>query len=233
MIFHLVQTDYNVGLYRPRRIYKLLRRRLGTTPKLWMDQRLRLFGRFTVPSMRAQSSQDWSWIIRLDPETPKEDIEAIKEVAGETASFTTDDWSIILEELCEDLAVPLLTTRLDNDDLLRRSALAKIQLVAAVQVERCLINLSRGYSYDSMRRKLYLHDGFFSSGEISHFASLLELTPPFSGIQSYLETRQSADSLSVIDIEDRFWVQVYHRCSTRDPVTSFGEAGFEELQDFR
>lgn len=232
-MFHLIQTDYNVDLYQPRRIRGLLRRRLGTKPKFWMDHRFKLFSKFTVPSLLAQTCQNWSWVIRIDGRTPKEDLEPIRKIVGDRASITTDDWTVVLDSICEELAVPLLTTRMDNDDMLRHTAIGRVQEEAARQNRRCIIDMPGGYSYDSDKRKLYFHNKFLDEGDVTHFSSLLELTPPFEGIHKYPRHKKLKGLFPVVNVDGRCWVEVCHAFNIKNfPAEFYGEVQFEELQEF-
>jgi hypothetical protein len=196
-----------------------------------MDHRLKLFAKFTVPSLLSQTCQNWSWVIRVDVDTPEEDLESIAESVDGRASITTDDWDVVVSSICSDIAVPLITTRIDNDDMLCHTALEKVRDTAKQQNNRCVINMPSGYGYDADNRRLYLHDGFFDS--ISPFVSLLELTPPFEGIHKYTNREELNGLFPVINIDGRCWVEVCHRMNVKNSVYDLGgEVRFEELQNF-
>jgi len=228
-MYHLIQTDYNVDLYRRRRMRKLLRNRMRTRPKLWMNHRLGIFTTCTVPSLLNQTCQNWSWVIRVDHRTPEEDLESIVRAVGGRASITTDEWDVVVSSICDNLDVPLLTTRLDNDDMFHHNAFELIQDEARGSAARCVIDIPGGYGYDTDSRRLYKSDKFINSGDVTHFSSLFEPTPPFEGISKYPRHKELGALFPVVNIDGRWWVEVWHQLNIKNRPLLRGEVSFENL----
>src|SRR5690349_13295410 len=88
----------------------------------WLRDRVALFERFTVPSVRAQTAQNIKWIVYLDPESPEWLKHRMTELEGEGLLWPVYRAEVSREELLSDLrhivGTPsswLLTTNLDND----------------------------------------------------------------------------------------------------------------------
>lgn len=61
-VSHVFVTRFNLPTPGPE---SLVRAQEG-----WLRNRWELFCRYTVPSMRAQTSCDYDWLIYFDPESP-------------------------------------------------------------------------------------------------------------------------------------------------------------------
>lgn len=100
----------------------------------WLRQRLELFENFCLPSVRSQTSQNFHWIIYLDPESPTWLIERLGELNVPpifTPVFRTE---VSESDRVEDLAAvtgaaaeTLITSNLDNDDGLAADFVERLQ----------------------------------------------------------------------------------------------------------
>lgn len=123
----------------------------------WLRNRVALFERYCLPSVLAQTSRNFSWIIYCDPQSPEWLLEWVRdherrgsftarfreEVAGE------DLIGDILAVVGDDHGADLLTTNLDNDDGL-----------AADFVERL-----QGAGRRGERTAIYIGDGLIRHGD--------------------------------------------------------------------
>lgn len=102
----------------------------------WMEHRMQLFENYCLPSVQAQSNQNFIWLIYFDittPETFKNKIEALLKpfpnfkprfIAGMTAFYP----SIKADVIASSAEVPyLITSRIDNDDCIHRDYINTIQ----------------------------------------------------------------------------------------------------------
>lgn len=114
-VLHVFLTRFNVVTGgREQR----LRQRDG-----WLAGRFELFDQFCFPSMRAQTRQDFVWLVFFDHETPDEFKQRIAECAA-WSNFQpvwVDQWNhSVVEHAINARIRPhhewLLTSRLDNDD---------------------------------------------------------------------------------------------------------------------
>ncbi|MFI9009389.1 glycosyltransferase [Actinosynnema sp. NPDC053489] len=121
---HVVLTRFNLPSVGAESV---VRAREG-----WLTERVALFERYCLPSVAAQTSSDFRWLIYFDPESPrwlKDRIEAHGDAY--TPVFRTQ---VSREELIEDISKlfpvrgeHLITTNLDNDDGLAADFVARLQ----------------------------------------------------------------------------------------------------------
>lgn len=130
---HAVMTRFNMPT--PGRESQI-RNRPG-----WLAGRFDLFERHCLPSIAAQTSRDFHWVIYFDVETPQEfrdRIERCRQVFPFTPYFTEffpgEGWPRSLRETLGQTTPWLLTTRFDSDDALSMDHVARLQ--AAVSRER-------------------------------------------------------------------------------------------------
>jgi hypothetical protein len=140
----------------------------------WLRNRVALFERYCLPSVAAQSSRSFTWIIYFDPHSPSWLLEWVRahERAGGfhpcfRAEVTTPDLLVdIRAALGGESSGELLTTNLDNDDSLAVDFVARVQAVAPMG-ERTAIYLGDGLIRrgDALYRRTDRHNAFCSVRE--------------------------------------------------------------------
>jgi hypothetical protein len=125
------------------------------TARDWLLDRLALFETFCLPSMKAQTASH-EWLVWFDSGTPSEIRERVDSHDGYTPIYV--DGTLGDEAMRETLAgrVPsdathLVTTRLDNDDAVAESFLARVQLAAVHQPRPAFLNMAFGYQWQDGR----------------------------------------------------------------------------------
>jgi hypothetical protein len=58
-----ITTRFNAALYSPEA-------KIRISADEWMQHRIRLFTRFTLPSIMSQSCQNFTWLVLVDRQTP-------------------------------------------------------------------------------------------------------------------------------------------------------------------
>lgn len=116
----------------------------------WLRERVRLFERFTVPSVRSQTAGNVNWVVYLDPESPGWLKDRMAELADEELLLPVYREEVSRDELLHDISAAvgkrsswLLTTNLDNDDGLAADFSERVQ-AAAIGASRRVIYLDRG-----------------------------------------------------------------------------------------
>lgn len=199
-ILHVILTRFNVASGgREQKI------RQGET---WLSERFELFEKFCLPSVRAQTRNDFVWLVFFDRETAPHfntKIESYRDFrqfhpvyVGEWSSEAVA--SAILRHVNPAHRM-LLTTRLDNDDALNQAFVATL----------------RGEATDGGRFYNLPHGLIFRSGSLfrhvdmsNAFASLLE---PIDNFQTVWHIQHQSiihsGSVSQIPLAEA-WVQVIH-----------------------
>lgn len=157
-LVHLVLTRFNVGNLDP----------------VWLNHRMELFERFTLPSMRAQTSDHFEWLLACDNATPEpwrsriadyEDARTrILWLDGPLRISTVTEYVKQLESRQEFSHV--ITTRLDNDDAVRSDFVERIQSESHFG-DREFLNFSTGYVWFEGRvlRQEHFSNSFISCVE--------------------------------------------------------------------
>jgi hypothetical protein len=120
----------------------------------WMSNRIHLFSTFCVPSVRNQANQNFKWIIYFDLSTPEPTRKIISGILHDldNASLrfvnSMSGMQNDLEGLLLQSQTPfVITTRLDNDDVISRDFITTVQQHFDA-TDKNIINLEGGYFYD-------------------------------------------------------------------------------------
>jgi Putative rhamnosyl transferase len=117
----------------------------------WLERRFALFEAYCLPSIAAQTTRDFAWLIYFDPATPEAFHERIA-IAQQSFPFEARFVeSFSAEMVAQDVAERLngsegtvLTTRLDNDDAVSRDFLERVRTAAEAQPFGTVLNFPHG-----------------------------------------------------------------------------------------
>ncbi len=94
----------------------------------WLEKRLRLLKEFTIPSIKAQTDRDFTWILKCHPKTPlwarrildAEDfvVSYEEEIHNSINVQTSVSFAKIIRRLTKEKHI--ITTRLDSDDVISK-----------------------------------------------------------------------------------------------------------------
>ena len=132
---HYIVTTFNCGLYK----------RSWDTGK-WMEKRLELFEKYTLPSLKAQTCQDFKWLLMFDPATPKIPDFDYDNIIITCESGTAKYFNKHMKDKW------LITSRLDNDDYYEPTFVEEIQ--RCFKEEQLLIDVN-GRQLDHKTGKFY------------------------------------------------------------------------------
>lgn len=145
---------------------------VGCTDAAWLEHRVRLFERFTLPSVQAQTRQDFHWLLLCDRMTSgvwKNRLRAYESENTHLVWTARGDkaWRKYLRDLLAGDETHVITTRLDNDDAVSRCFVEDIQTAASPDVEREFLNFPLGYLWFRGRitRKEHRSNSFISCCE--------------------------------------------------------------------
>ena len=102
----------------------------------WMEDRLKLFGDYCVPSVAAQTNRNFTWLLFFDSSTPqrfREIAEALLSDMENAKIFYVDGMDAFYPEIKRfvnadaESADYLITSRMDNDDCIHREYIQSIQ----------------------------------------------------------------------------------------------------------
>lgn len=150
MIKHLIFTNLGIGIF----------------DELWLLYRFEIFENTLLPSMENQTNKEFEWIIFIDKRLPEIFRKKIEGIQVKSDLFIkiieVDDYSAISEEtnkIIDNIDIDcLMTSRIDDDDCLHKSALELIKNKATNNVHKetiSVISLKNGMEFlpsDNMMR---------------------------------------------------------------------------------
>ena len=145
----------------------------------WTRNRIDLFRKFCLPSMINQTCKDFTWLLFFDSETPPEfdgfieNLKSYKFIEICRSDGINDFYAGYFDEINKRLtenAGWIITTRIDNDDVLHRDAVKTIQLNFE-EKHKYLISLASGYILNTADNRMSHY--FYP---MSPFISLIENT---------------------------------------------------------
>jgi Putative rhamnosyl transferase len=204
---HLVITRLTIKLFYDR-----------FSPE-WLEERLRLFRTYCVPSMAEQTSDAHEWIVLCDETTDPGFIREVEESRAQVPQlrvvYTSKERDVHIPDALSALigtnTEVLITTRLDGDDSLHAGALAAVQDYAGAFAESSnrswVLDFPLGYRYDERNRRLYEVFWMYSP-----FATLFEkLRPGKKHMNVYRNHhRLHLFSPAHFDLSIPAWLQVIH-----------------------
>ena len=181
----------------------------------WLDHRFDLFKAFCLKSMLNQSNKNFKWLIYFCENTDKKYIKEIENINNNKINIIPkfvidmhDLYSNLVSHIAENINKKthyLITTRLDNDDLLGKEAIQGIQNRFNYQRYE-FFNMNKGLMYDINNRLL------FEKYQLSNpFISLFEkysenITTVWCGEHGKLFEQGKI----INDSSDYQWMQIVH-----------------------
>jgi len=167
------------------------------TPE-WLEHRWKLFQKFTVPSVMAQTNQQFTWLVLFDIGTEVKDgpylpvfcsTEWLKELQSYLRQHCTDTW--------------VITSRLDNDDAIAPEFMSTIQDAAIKKTQ--FLNIPNGTSQRGLAKKSIHHraNHFISFVEPGDHPKSVYFTPHSLRMDKYAPIIQ-------VPSKKRLWTQIIH-----------------------
>lgn len=198
---HFVVTRFNVQTAGRER-------KIATQPG-WLEHRIELFCAYTLPSMLAQTTDAFRWIIYFDRDTP-DDAKAWAEQAISShphfEALFVKDWShrMVIDDIrARSDASRILSTRIDNDDAVSTRFVQRIQEWGAAAPDNAVMVPARGFVLSSN----ILYERL---DHTAPFGSRVEASDAFETIWSVphveIEKMDHVDHLA----DEPLWIQVVH-----------------------
>lgn len=175
---HFLLTRFNLHLYKRDKYFRTI------NPDRWLEHRFELFERFCLPSIAAQTTHDFEWLILFDKHTPQVYKERIKRhvqkypfispiaVEAQYGCYYPQIFQKAIRNRLEkaqqndEQATSVLTTRLDNDDALAPDFVARVQAASQDLAPRSFITFRYGVQYftelEIALKLVYPHNHFLT-----------------------------------------------------------------------
>jgi hypothetical protein len=143
----------------------------------WMRYRLNIFRKFTLPSVRGQTSNHFKWFIFFDEERTKPFEKEIDDIfTGNIFKIYADDLHNvprIVNETLEPGIKTLISSRLDSDDVLHCHFISDVRELTERMTKTVgdfVVNFPRALMLDASSHKALL----VSSDKVTQYGSLVE-----------------------------------------------------------
>lgn len=213
-IKHFLITRFNVKMPSSSLSRQLNEIDVATDTK-YLTERFRLFEKYTVPSVKAQTTDNFIWIICFDSKTPtifKNQISALHEQHKHFIPLFINENDDLNEEIkeiiCSYEGEISITSRIDNDDAIAISYIEEIQKIAKEQYsEKYAVIFNDGFQYNE--KDCIVSRYHFPK---NHFSSLIEIASEPSNIIIDFGHMNIDDYLPIRDINtpNPMWLEVIH-----------------------
>jgi hypothetical protein len=190
----------------------------------WLKERFELFDTFCLPSVQAQTCKNFNWLVYFDIDTPaiyKEVIESYRKLLpGFFPRFITD-MSYLINSIREDITAELndntgrlnnvvITTRLDNDDLLHEDFIQIVQsLIRTKGLINGIIDIPGGYCLKVKPKPLVSTSTQFSNPFITYVEPYMSFTKLLTVMDKpHYEWDYSVKTIFIE--KKRLWMQMIH-----------------------
>lgn len=223
---HVIVTRFNLPLWG------------GQGPDdVWMADRFELFETYCVPTLRAQTQQNFKWVVLFSSKTTERFRERINRVAGWPNfepvfldKFYSKRTIDAVTACIQPQSSHLITTTLDNDDGLSADFVASVQAMFCGQSFE-IVNFTNGLRLNTGTQKLY-----HCSVACSPFVSLIESldVAPHTIVRCLPHSTIVERYESVIEVESPpRWLQIVHgRNAAATTVRGWQRASRGELARF-
>ncbi|MEP6646764.1 MAG: glycosyltransferase [Saprospiraceae bacterium] len=209
MFSHLLITRFNIKVsgFGPERM-------TSQSSAEWLQERLRIFNMYCVPSVISQSNTDFTWLIYFDSDTPIKiinEVSTLKNKISHLKIILVDHFDAFVEDIIRKIRTSpepyVISSRLDNDDLISSEYINSVQN-AFIPVHNTIINFNAGYELSLPDHVLRKWNNSFKN----QFTSIIEdkSEPDILTIYGFPHWRPPALS-QTINIKTRpMWIYLIH-----------------------
>jgi hypothetical protein len=206
----------------------------------WLKNRFDIFEKFCFPSICHQSNQNFIWLIYFDSNTPpayREKVAGYAKVFENMVPRFISGQSVFLESVIMDVKEftsneqqYIITTRIDNDDVLHKNAISVIQYHFQKQ-DNIIIDLRKGYCLQIVPDFLLTRFYF----PFNQFISLIEKFDNFQKprtvyCRKHQEWRNYARVIAIDN--DYYWLQLIHNENIINKIHGPAVIKIKILRDF-
>ncbi len=211
---HIILTRFNLVFEN----WKNDRNNNPILSKEWLEERFELFKNYCFPSVKKQSNQEFVWVVFFDVATPHEYLSVITELQDSYDNFlplyidgnkSVESTLLHYIEQNFDGEDFILTTRIDNDDILHCDFVKTVQDIARQNyIHNLVIDVRKGYqmvlckSHEEYRVCLQ---------NFNPFISLLQKKELYSSIFARQHPDWKNEKNIVVHDRKPLWIQIIHQ----------------------
>ena len=187
--------------------------------KKWLVKRYELFEDFCIPSIRTQTNQNFEWWVYFDETLPEQYKNVNKKLGASYknfkpryeesyGSFENNMPNDIKNYLMNSNIDYLITTRLDNDDILAKNTIELIQGAKINYVTDKILELPVGYTLGINHKKIIKK----ITSKLNPFISLVEKINVNTPIKTvYFKQHNKWANIECVELSTRAqWIQIIH-----------------------
>ena len=170
----------------------------------YLKERFKIFEKYTLPSMKRQTNQNFTWLILFHQNTPDSFKRKIKKLKGKfdfIDLYLGDGEKFNFEENME----YTITTRIDNDDMFSEDYIEKIQEYANNNWHDCILSFSKGRKYDLNSKKQYEYER-----KDNHFLSMIGTKGECILQYNHAKIFDSGKEVVMLDSNKPMWTEIIH-----------------------
>ena len=200
----------------------------------WLEHRLWLFENFCLPSVVAQTSKNFNWLIYFDTTTPpayREKIESLVNGHTNIRLFYIEGMPAFQSEIAKLIAAEasespyLITSRIDNDDCIHKDFIATVQ-ANFKQQDYMAIDVIKGYTMQikpvvMLGKKEHIFNPFISLIEKNE-------NPKTVWLNDHNHWKKETRITQVTD--KRLWLSIIHEKNKVNEFDGYGNVDWQQLK---
>lgn len=177
----------------------------------YLKERFSIFEKYTLPSMKQQTNQNFTWLILFHKNTPDSFKKKIKKLNREIDFidlYFGDEEEFDFAEYCNRQKENIeyaITTRIDNDDMFSEDYIEKIQEYANNNWHDCILSFSKGRKYDLNSKKQYEYER-----KDNHFLSMIGTKEECILQYNHAKIFDSGKEVVMLDSNKPMWTEIIH-----------------------
>jgi hypothetical protein len=198
----------------------------------WMEDRMWLFENFCLPSVKAQSNKKFTWLLYLDTTTAEKYKNKITDLTSGTENIKLffingmNEFYPEIQKATTSEKTYLITTRIDNDDVISKHFIDEIQKKFASQ-DFLAIDVIKGYSLQI--KPTYI------LGKKEHvfnpFISLIEKNENPKTVWFNDHTQWKKESRIIQITNKRLWMSIIHEKNKVNEFDGYDNVKWQDIKD--
>lgn len=199
----------------------------------WMEDRMWLFENFCLPSVTSQTNQNFTWLLYLDTTTSEKyktkmfDLTSgIENVKVFFINGMNEFYPQIQKTITDNTKSYLITTRIDNDDVISRFFIDEVQKKFDSQ-DFLAVDIIKGYSLQI--KPIYI------LGKKEHvfnpFISLIEKNENPKTVWFNDHTQWKKESRIIQVTNKRLWMSIIHEKNKVNEFDGYDNVKWEDIKD--
>lgn len=177
----------------------------------YLKERFDIFESYTLPSMKQQTNQTFTWLILFHKKTPdkfKKRIKQLQAIFPFVDLYYDDAEKFRFIDYCnqnKEKEECFITTRIDNDDMFEKDYIEQIQAYANHNLRTCILSFEKGMKYDLSSHKKYEYER-----KDNHFLSMIG--PKEKCIMQYNHAKilDCGEDVVFLDSVKPMWTEIVH-----------------------